>query len=193
MKITKDFELSGIVKIVIDKEYVWHLCTTNDPSGREDLMWILNAEDVVDDSIGSLPDTHFKTTEQMGAYVRDLVHGGMHRGWVHWDTINFESIVVKCNCDCDYSKVRLRRIVYPMRAIDKTLKTLEESRNASMKLNTKLRGGSKLNETFKKFDDYFSVGPAEPVNGYSFEAHGGGGGYKMPKSKSKEHKIDWIK
>lgn len=193
MKITKDFELSGIVKVVIDKKYVWHLCTTSDPSGREDFIWILNAEDaIVDDSAGDLPDTHFKSTGQMGAYIRDLVHGGMHRGWVHWDTLNFESIVVKCNCDCECERAIVRspllKVILNMRE--------ERNHNESMKLNTKLRGNDKendkTNETFKKFGDYFLVGPAIPVDGEYAEAHGESGAFKL-KRHVKDHKIDWIK
>lgn len=209
MKLTQDFEISGIVKIVIDGEYVWSLCRGDNPVTNEELMWILNAEqDIIDDNLGDLPDTHFKNTDQMGEYVRDLVHGGLYRGWVHWDTINFAKKEVEKHtcCMCGKGNARLYRLVYPRQ--NEPMETQGNGGGAcsspqkdvghrprKMEMRSGKSGKSEeiVKDAFSRFADYFSSRGA-PTDVETTQ---------LPKDdpvqvcridkRRKKTKIDWVK
>jgi hypothetical protein len=74
MKIAKNLELNGINTVVIGKKLVWEL-HENHENSPEDRIWILKNEDAKKSiyTTSDLPDSYFKTQQEMGDYVRDML------------------------------------------------------------------------------------------------------------------------
>jgi hypothetical protein len=196
MKISKDFELSGIVKIVVNKNIVWNLCTATKPDGDNDFIWIMNAEDVVDDSKHTIPETHFKTTHAMGDYVRDMIYDPKYRKWVHWDTINFEEKTPKYI----YNGVKLVPLPKEYHVSEKPVMGKMKLKLHNHRVKTQESEQSKQpEETFKKFADYFHISRTQTPISHDTVAMGSGGGCdnlygclkKHPRKISKID-IDWV-
>lgn len=204
MKITPNFEISNVTRIVVDRDYVWELhCDSN---GNE--VWILNAEsDVVDDTSPHVPQTHFKTCNAMCQFVRDKYNGGKYRLYV--PAIDEEDIEKGyTGVQINLEQIGRKPYIYSgVKLVDLPPK-YENHHNKQLisKMQVKLDKFRRKNvtpektevTTFKKFQDYFKTVPI--ATGEDIIAYGEGGGcnnlYGCLKKSNKPKNtpnIDWIK